>query len=42
MDKPIKQYIQESITDTENTARNVGTKILIALAHNNISQIKTL
>jgi len=40
MDKLIKHYIQDSITDTENAVKNLGTKILIALAHKNTSQIK--
>jgi hypothetical protein len=40
MDKPIKQYIQDSITDAENAVRNLGIKLLIALAYKNISQIK--
>jgi hypothetical protein len=38
MDKPMKQYIQGLIIDTENTARNFGTKILIALAHKSKTQ----
>jgi hypothetical protein len=33
-------YLQDLIIDTGNAARNLGTKILIALAHKKISQIK--
>jgi len=33
MDKPIKQYIQNLIIDTENATRHLDTKILITLAH---------
>jgi hypothetical protein len=38
--KPIKLYVQVLITDTENAARNFSTKILIAVARKNISQIE--
>jgi hypothetical protein len=40
MNKPIKQYIQDLIFDTENAVRYLDTKTLITLAHNKISQIK--
>jgi len=33
MDKPIKQYVQNLIIDTQNTTTHLDTKILIALAH---------
>jgi len=40
MDKQIKQYIQDLIIDTINAVTHLDTKILIALTHRKISQIK--
>ena len=40
MDKPINQYIQDLMMDTENAAKHFDTKIHIAFAQENISQIK--
>lgn len=40
MDKQIKQYIQDLIIDTVNPVTHLDTKILFALAHRKISQIK--
>ena len=35
-----KKCVQDLIIDTENTLRQLDTKLLIALAHKKISQIK--
>jgi len=40
MDRSIKLYIQDLNIDTVNTLRHLDTKIIIALAHKKISQIK--
>jgi hypothetical protein len=40
MEKQIKKYIQDVIIDTVNAVTHLDTKILIALAHRKISQIK--
>jgi hypothetical protein len=40
MDRPINQYMQDLIVDTENAARYLDTKIYITLPHNKISQMK--
>jgi hypothetical protein len=40
MQKPINQYIQNLIMDTENAARHLDTIIFITLPYNKISQIK--
>jgi len=40
MEIPIQQYIKDLIIDTKNTARRLDTKILIALSHKKISQIR--
>jgi hypothetical protein len=40
MNKPINQYTQDLIMDTEYDARHLDNKILIVLAHKKISQIK--
>jgi hypothetical protein len=40
MDKPIKQYVQGLIIDTEDAARNFGTKMLIASAQENTTNQK--
>jgi hypothetical protein len=39
IDKPVTQYIQDLIIDTENATTHLDTKILIALAHKKLSQI---
>ena len=40
MERPVKEYIQDLIIDTENAVRHIDNEILIALTHNKISQIK--
>jgi len=40
MEIPVQQRVKDLIIDTESSVRHLGTKILMALAHTKISQIK--
>jgi len=40
MEIPVQRRIKDLFIDTENSVRHLGTKIITALAHTKISQIK--
>ena len=40
MEMPRQEYVKNLVIDTENTVRHLDTKILIALSHKKISQMK--